>query len=131
MKDRETRAIDSEFKRTLQKDNYRLFQVWKHLSSRDNPYFQCGFGNWESLKENPSKEGIDVRAELIAFYQKYYSANIMKIVILGMDSLDQLSDWAVEKFSPIRNLGITPPSYSISPWTSKELLVSSRIYFLS
>ena len=40
-----------------------------------------------------------------------------------LDPLDQLSEWAVEKFSEIRNLGITPPAYPNSPWTPKELLV--------
>ncbi|KAG0054714.1 Insulinase (Peptidase M16) [Gryganskiella cystojenkinii] len=123
-KDREIRAVDSEFKRNLQEDSRRLFQIVKHTCSRDHPYWHFGTGNLITLQDNPTKAGIDVRAELIAFYHKYYSANIMKLVIVGRDPLDQLSEWAVEKFSEIRNLGINPPVYPNPPLTSKELLTT-------
>lgn len=82
-KDREIRAVDSEYKRNLQDDSRRLFQIGKHTCSRDHPFWHFGTGNLTTLKENPAKEGIDVREELISFYHKYYSANIMKLVIVG------------------------------------------------
>ncbi|KAG0225257.1 Insulinase (Peptidase M16) [Actinomortierella wolfii] len=121
-KDRELRAVDSEHKKNLQSDTWRLFQLGKNMSSPHHPYHQFGTGNLETLQDNPAKEGIDVRDELIKFHSKYYSANIMKLVILGREPLDQLAAWAVEKFSPIRNLGIKPPAYTNPPWTEKELL---------
>ncbi|KAF9978161.1 Insulinase (Peptidase M16) [Actinomortierella ambigua] len=121
-KDRELRAVDSEHKKNLQSDTWRLFQLGKNMSSPHHPYHQFGTGNLETLQDNPAKEGIDVRDELIKFHSKYYSANIMKLVILGREPLDQLASWAVEKFSPIRNLGIKPPAYPNPPWTEKELL---------
>jgi insulysin len=40
-------------------------------------------GNLETLKELPTKEGIDTRDELIKWYEKNYSANLMKLCILG------------------------------------------------
>jgi len=82
-KDRELRAVDSEHKKNLQSDSWRLFQLEKNLSSPDHPYSQFGTGNLETLQDAPGREGIDVRAELIKFHSKYYSANIMKLVILG------------------------------------------------
>ncbi|KAG0267649.1 Insulinase (Peptidase M16) [Actinomortierella ambigua] len=121
-KDRELRAVDSEHKKNLQSDTWRLFQLSKNMSSPHHPYHQFGTGNLETLQDNPAKEGIDVRDELIKFHSKYYSANIMKLVILGREPMDQLASWAVEKFSPIRNLGIKPPAYPSPPWTEKELL---------
>ncbi|KAF9353781.1 Insulinase (Peptidase M16) [Mortierella sp. AD094] len=123
-KDREIHAVDSEFKRNLQLDSRRLFQIGKHLSSRDHPYWHFGTGNLLTLQEGPKEEGIDSRDELIKFYHKYYSANIMKLVILGRESLDVLAGWAVEKFSEIRSLGLTPPAYPNPPLTSKELLTT-------
>ncbi|CAO3567293.1 unnamed protein product [Mortierella alpina] len=119
---REMRAVDSEFKRNLQQDQRRLFQIGKHLSSRQHPYWHFGTGNLRTLLEGPLQEGIDVREELIRFYHKHYSSSIMKLVILGREPLDQLSEWAVEKFSAIKNLGIQPPSYPGPPLTAKELL---------
>lgn len=82
-KDREIRAIESEFKLRLNDDYRRLFQLSKSLCSPDHPYSRFGSGNLKTLEESPAKEGIDVRAELIAFYHKYYSANIMKLCIVG------------------------------------------------
>lgn len=82
-KDRELRAVDSEHKKNLQSDSWRLFQLEKNLSSPNHPYSQFGTGNLETLQDAPGREGIDVRDELIKFHSKYYSANIMKLVILG------------------------------------------------
>ncbi|KAF9109336.1 Insulinase (Peptidase M16) [Mortierella sp. AM989] len=117
-KEREIHAVDSEFKRNLQVDSRRLFQIGKHLSSRGHPYWHFGTGNLLTLQDLPREEGIDSREELIKFYHKYYSANIMKLVILGR------AGWAVEKFSGIRSLGIEPPAYPSPPLTSKEFLTT-------
>ncbi|KAF9103581.1 Insulinase (Peptidase M16) [Mortierella sp. AM989] len=121
-KDRELRAVDSEHKKNLQSDSWRLFQLEKDLSSPDHPYSQFGTGSLETLQDEPAREGINVRDELIKFHSKYYSANIMKLVILGREPLDQLAEWAIEKFSAIKNLGIDPPACTSAPWTAKELL---------
>ncbi|KAF9132143.1 Insulinase (Peptidase M16) [Mortierella sp. 14UC] len=126
-KDRELRAVDSEHKKNLQSDSWRLFQLEKNLSSPDHPYHQFGTGNLETLEEAPGRAGIDVRDELIKFHSKYYSANIMKLVILGREPLDQLTQWAVEMFSDIRNLGIQPPANANPPWTAKELLKTTYV----
>ncbi|ORZ07985.1 Metalloenzyme, LuxS/M16 peptidase-like protein [Lobosporangium transversale] len=126
-KDRELRAVDSEHKKNLQSDSWRLFQLEKNLSSPNHPYSQFGTGNLETLQDAPGREGINVRDELIKFHSKYYSANIMKLVILGREPLDQLSDWAIEKFSDIKNLNINPPANSNPPWTAKELLKTSYV----
>ncbi|KAF9981491.1 Insulinase (Peptidase M16) [Modicella reniformis] len=122
--EREIRAVNYEFKRNLQVDTRRLFQLGKHLSSRDHPYWHFGTGNLQTLQEDPKREGIDSREELIQFYHTYYSSSIMRLVILGQDSLDQLAGWVVDKFSDVRNLGISPPAYFNPPLTSKELLTT-------
>ncbi|KAF9586639.1 Insulinase (Peptidase M16) [Lunasporangiospora selenospora] len=126
-KDRELRAVDSEHKKNLQSDSWRLFQLEKNLSSPDHPYSQFGTGNLETLQNMPASAGIDVRDELIKFHAKYYSANIMKLVILGREPLDQLAEWSIEKFSAIRNLGIKPPANVNPPWTAKELLRTTYV----
>lgn len=71
----------------------------KSLSSPRHPYSRFGTGNLTTLMDNPLKEGIDVRDELLKWYDKHYSANIMKLCVLGCESLDQLTQWVVEKFS--------------------------------
>jgi insulysin len=64
-------------------DGRRLFQLGKHLSGRTHPYWHFGTGNLITLKDLPEKEGINPRDELIKFYNKYYSSNIMKLAIIG------------------------------------------------
>ena len=39
------------------------------------------------LLDEPKANGIDIRAELIAFHKKYYSASIMTGCIVGRESL--------------------------------------------
>ncbi|KAF9347764.1 Insulinase (Peptidase M16) [Mortierella sp. AD094] len=118
--ERELRAVDSEYKRYLKSDVWRLYQLEKSLSSRQNPYWRFQVGNIETLKEIPTQEGIDIRDETIKFYHKYYSSNIMKLVILGRDELVSL---AIEKFSDVNNLDIPIPSFPNPPLTSKELQI--------
>lgn len=33
--------------------------------------------------ENPKKLGLDIRQELLKFHDTYYSANIMKLTVIG------------------------------------------------
>ncbi|CAI2166636.1 8731_t:CDS:10 [Funneliformis geosporum] len=101
--DRELKAVDSEFKEYLQNDDWRISQLQKLHSNPKHPWSRFSVGNLETLKESPTKEGIDIREELIKWYEKHYSANLMKLCILGSDPLDKLTEWVVEKFSDIQN----------------------------
>lgn len=40
-------------------------------------------GNWDTLEVRPKAKGLDTRSELIKFYEEYYSANVMHLVIYG------------------------------------------------
>jgi len=40
-------------------------------------------GCMETLKEIPLKNNINVRKELLSFHERWYSANIMSLVVLG------------------------------------------------
>ncbi|KAI7855111.1 Metalloenzyme, LuxS/M16 peptidase-like protein [Circinella umbellata] len=120
--ERELKAVDSEHKKNRQQDSWRMFQLEKSLSNPDHPYCHFGTGSLETLYDEPKAKGQDIRAELLKFHDSYYSANIMKLCILGRESLDQLTDWAVEKFKDVRNKGIEPPSFPGHPLTEKELM---------
>ncbi|CAN0404255.1 unnamed protein product, partial [Hapterophycus canaliculatus] len=79
-----------------------LQQVLKKASSEAHPWHQFGTGNAKTLGDDPLEKGVDVRAELLKFHSKYYSSNLMRLVVLGKGSLDELQAMAVEKFSPVR-----------------------------
>jgi len=59
------------------------------------------------------------------FHETYYSANLMKLVVLGREPLDVLQQWVVEKFSAVRNKDLQAPDFPGEPYTEKELLVNS------
>lgn len=60
-----------------------MFQLEKSLSNPNHPYCHFGTGNLETLYDSPKAKGQDIRAELLKFHDNYYSANIMKLCILG------------------------------------------------
>jgi insulysin len=101
--DRELRAVDSENKKNLQSDAWRLMQLNKSLSNPAHPYHHFSTGNLQTLRDDPQKRGIDVRSEFIDFHKKHYSANRMKLVVLGRESLDDMETWVGELFSQVQN----------------------------
>lgn len=101
--DREMRAVDSENKKNLQSDLWRLMQLNKSLSNPEHPYNHFSTGNLQTLKEEPLKRGVEIRNEFINFYKKHYSANRMKLVVLGRESLDELEKWVSQLFTGIGN----------------------------
>lgn len=123
--DRELRAVDSEFKKNLQQDTYRLHQLGKSLANPNFPYFHFSTGNLITLRDEPAARGINVRDEFLKFHAKYYSANEMKLVIVGREDLDTLEKWVVEMFSEVKNKDLPSPRWDGQPFTEKELLVST------
>ncbi|KAK5085689.1 metalloprotease [Lithohypha guttulata] len=101
--DRELRAVDSENKKNLQSDNWRLSQLAKSLSNPRHPHHHFSTGNLKTLKEIPESRGVQIRQEFIKFYEKHYSANRMKLVVLGKEPLDELESWVVGLFSNVKN----------------------------
>ena len=57
------------------------------------------------------------------FHETYYSANLMKLVVLGRESLDQLQEWVVDKFFAVKNKELKAPNFEGKPFTEKELQV--------
>lgn len=110
-KDREIKAVDSENKKNLQNDMWRFYQLDKLTSNPNHPYNGFSTGNYQTLHEEPVSRGVNVRDVLLQFYKDHYSSNIMSLVILGKDSLDDLTLWAITKFSDIPNANLSRPSY--------------------
>jgi insulysin len=96
--DRELRAVDSENKKNLQSDTWRMMQLNKSLSNSKHPYHLFSTGNYQTLHDEPLARGVKIREEFIKFYEKHYSANRMKLVVLGRESLDELQQWVEEFF---------------------------------
>ncbi|KAI9981131.1 hypothetical protein PInf_010554 [Phytophthora infestans] len=86
--EREMNAVDSESTNYLQDDSWR---------------------NKKTLSVTPVEKGIDVREALLKFYQEFYSASIMKLVVYGKEDVETLSKWVLEFFTEIPNSGRESP----------------------
>ncbi|KAL2004579.1 hypothetical protein VTN00DRAFT_3315 [Thermoascus crustaceus] len=120
--DRELRAVDSENKKNLQSDTWRLMQLNKSLSNPEHPYHHFSTGNLQTLRDEPQKRGVDVRSEFIKFHEKHYSANRMKLVVLGREPLDELERWVGELFADVKNKELPQNRWDhVQPLTEADL----------
>ena len=105
---REKNAVHSEYQ-SKYKDDYRRMQyVNKALMNPEHPASHFATGSLDTLSDNDSS---NVRDDLLAFYQRYYSSNLMTLVIYGPQSLNQLELWSKELFDPIQNQQSTVATY--------------------
>jgi insulysin len=95
--EREMNAVDSEFEKNLENDLWRQQEVFRTLVREDHPEHHFSIGNLKTLG------GIE-RDEFMAFYDRFYSANLMALSMTSSSSLDQMEAWTRQYFSAIKNL---------------------------
>lgn len=124
--DREIKAVDSENKKNLQSDTWRLHQLNKNLSNPKHPYNHFSTGSWKTLHDDPIARGVQIRDEFMKFHATHYSANCMKLVVLGRETLNTLEEWVEEIFSKVPNKDLPRKRWDdISVYTDKELLIQT------
>lgn len=121
--ERELLAVDSEHKKNIQQDYWRLYQLEKDLSDKNHVWHKFGTGNLNTLKVAPESKGLEIRSVLLEFYNKNYSANIMKCVLLGKESISKLKDYAIELFSAIANKNVQVSRWDKHPLQKEHLQV--------
>ena len=125
---RELNAIESENSKNLQSDNFRTYQIEKERQNLDHPHSKFFTGNKKTLLEDTKKAGINLREELIQFYNRYYSANQMTLAVVGPQSLDTLKNMVQDAFAKIPNKNVEKPESSwngvIPPYSENSLIPS-------
>lgn len=94
--DREMNAVNSENQKNLENDGWRGYQLRNSLYAEGHPENHFSTGNLETLTGT-------TREELLAFHEKYYSANRMTLALTGKAGLDQLEAWVREYFTSVKN----------------------------
>jgi secreted Zn-dependent insulinase-like peptidase len=97
---RERNAVESEYQLKLKSDSRRQWDVLREIINPQHPLSKFTVGNNQTLVD--SKDGL-LRDQLIKMYQRYYSANLMTLVVLGNDSIDELQAMVEKQFLPIIN----------------------------
>lgn len=115
---RELQAIDEEYSKNIESDDIRLDQTLSSLGNPLHPNSRFSMGNIKSL-EKVSRE------TLIDWYQKHYSANLMRLVVISQLPLDELKELVTQEFSGIPNHNLQFPPINLlltSPQTKDKLV---------
>eukprot|EP00435_Cladocopium_sp_Y103_P016958 s317_g4.t1 len=99
--EREVNAINSEHLKNVPNDVFRLGQVLNTRANPAHPYHRFGTGNIKTLLEDTAARGINLRAELLAYYQRFYRAPLMTLCIIGKEPLSELQSYAERFFGEI------------------------------
>ncbi len=103
--DRERHAVHSEYSAKQNDDGRRIYAATQQAMNPLHPASQFAVGNLDTL---PTDKEVGLRQDLIAFYDQHYSANRMKLVILGQQDLETLGQLAKTYFSAIKNKALAP-----------------------
>ncbi|WP_157982839.1 pitrilysin [Aliidiomarina minuta] len=98
--EKEINAVDSEWSMRRASDGFILFALNNKKMNPEHPIARFRIGNSESLGD---KEGSVLHEEMLAFYEKYYSANLMTASVVGNYSVEQLKEKARAAFADIPN----------------------------
>lgn len=104
--DRERNAVNAELTLARSRDGMRMAQVGAETLNPAHPGSRFSGGNLETLRDKPGSKLLD---SLIAFRDKYYSANLMKAVIYSNKPLPDLAKIAVDTYGRVPNKNIEKP----------------------
>ncbi|UXY11848.1 pitrilysin [Kosakonia sp. ML.JS2a] len=104
--ERERNAVNAELTMARTRDGMRMAQVSAETINPAHPGARFSGGNLETLSDKP---GSPVHDALLAFRDKYYSANLMKAVVYSNRPLADLAKIAVETYGRVPNKNISKP----------------------
>lgn len=81
--------------------------------------------NYKTLHDGPVTCGVRIRDEFIKFYPTHYSANRMRLVVPGRESLDNLEAWVGQIFAKVPNKKLGQNRWDAPVYTEKELLTQT------
>lgn len=123
--DKEMNAINSEHSKNLQNDMRRIISLLRVLSKDNHLAHKFCTGNLETLRDVPKKKKINIYNEVLKFYKKWYSANIMKLVILDKRSLSEMEKM-IKIFENVKNKNVVINKNNIDPYKNDPVRIISN-----
>ena len=111
----ELNAVAAEHQKNLRADGWRAYALTKHVASDASAFHRFSTGNKQTLESGPAAAGVDVRAELVRFHDRWYRPNNMRLCVLGSQSLDELEQMAKRIFKSLPAEAPTAPRAPIAP----------------
>jgi len=115
--DKERNAVNAELTMARSRDGMRMGQVRAETLNPLHPGSRYAGGNLDTLKDKP---GNNLHDALVAFYNRYYSANLMVGVIYSNKPLSELAQIASDTFGKIVNHNATVPPITVSSVTPEQ-----------
>ncbi|SUW62461.1 Protease 3 precursor [Buttiauxella agrestis] len=115
--ERERNAVNAELTLARARDGMRMAQVSAETINPAHPGSRFSGGNLETLRDKPGSKLLDA---LVAFRDKYYSANLMKAVIYSNKPLPELAKIAVETYGRVLNKNIERPVIDVPVVTDAQ-----------
>lgn len=123
--DKERNAVNAEMESKKHSDGRRLAMLMFSTLNPAHPATRFTGGNLETLSDKP---GSKLHDELVRFHQAWYSANLMKGVLYGPQSLDDLETLAREELAviPDRQAKVAMPTVPPATDAEKGVLIGVR-----
>lgn len=122
--DKEKNAVNAEWSMRREMDYFGQYNLSRGMMG-NHPANRFLIGNLETLGD---KDGSKLHPETVAFYNQYYSANIMKVALLSNLPLSEMEQLASKHFSSIVNKDIEKPAVTAELDFSQ--LGSKRIHYV-
>jgi protease-3 len=106
--EKEKNAVNAEWSMRREMDFFGQFKLARSMYGV-HPANRFLIGNLETLGD---KQDSRLHEETVAFYERYYSANIMKVAMISNESTAQMAEKAIKHFSSIKNKNIDKPKVS-------------------
>ena len=127
MVEKEINAVNSEWLKNRQTDTFIQQRALALTGNPSHPRVKLGVGNKETLGTNEEQ----LLGSLRDFHSKFYSANLMKLVLVGNQSSKELAKLARKYFSKIDNKKVERPVTNIPAYRaedlSKEIFIKSKV----
>ncbi len=121
--DKEINAVNAEWSMRRELDFFGQFKLSREMMG-EHPANRFLIGNLETLGDKPDS---NLHQETVDFYNKYYSANIMKVALISNLPLDEMERLANKHFSSIKDKNIEKPR--IQQEIDFTNLAAKKIYY--
>ena len=125
---REKNAVHSEYMAKLKDESRRGWDVLKTLVNQEHPFSKLSVGNLETLSSGDSATADQrLREQLLTFYERYYSANLMTLVMVDNRPLDEMAAMAKQRFAAIINRNVELAPIELPLFTAGTLPLSVNV----
>lgn len=113
--ERERQVVESEYRLRLKDERVRMYSARRQALNPAHPGARFTTGTAETLRDRDrdgdGESGGQARAQLIDFYRRHYSANLMTLAVIGREPLVQLAHWVQRMFADVPNRGAALPRF--------------------